>query len=199
MRGTDWGPLCSRYEGNVHLAAEWLEDRGLTLNDAAMFRLGVVDDDSPESAPYRGRLAIPYLTRAGVVDIRFRTLHSAGPKYLSHPGAKPHLFNVAALWRDSDRIAIAEGESDAMVMDLYGGVPCVGVPGAQLWRKHFRHLFTDYDKVLVLGDGDEAGREFTRSICTSMDNAIPVGMPDGMDINDVYVTAGVDALRRLVG
>jgi DNA primase len=199
MRGTDWSALCAKYENNISQAADWLEDRGLTMADAAMFRLGVVDDPSPESAPYRGRLAIPYLTRAGVVDIRFRTLHSAGPKYLSHPGAKPHLFNVAALWRNTHQVAIAEGESDAMVMDLYGGIPTVGVPGAQLWRKHFRHLFTDYDRVLVLGDGDDAGREFSRSIAASMDNAHPVPMPDGMDVCDLYRTAGVSALGRLVG
>jgi DNA primase len=197
MRTTDHTPLVARYETNAHLAAEWLEDRGLTMSDAAMFRLGVVDDDSPESAPYRGRLAIPYLTRAGVVDIRFRTLHSAGPKYLSRPGSSPHLFNVAALWRHTDQVAIAEGELDAMVMDLYGGIPTVGVPGAQLWRKHFRCLFADYDRVLVLGDGDEAGREFSRSIAASMDNAIPVPMPDGMDVNDLYSAGGVAALRRL--
>jgi len=190
--------LCARYQGNIHLAAEWLESRGLNLDAAAVFRLGVVDDDSPESAPYRGRLAIPYLTRAGVVDIRFRTLHSAGVKYLSHPGARGHVFNVAALWRQTSTVGICEGELDAVVMDLYGGVPCVGIPGAQLWKRHYKALFSDFDRVLVFGDGDEAGREFTQKIASSMDNAFGVPLPDGMDVSDVYATAGVDALRRLV-
>ena len=197
MRGIDHEPQVARYEANLHLAAEWLEGRGLTVEDAAVFRLGVVDDSSPESAPYRGRLAIPYLTKSGVVDIRFRTLFSAGPKYLSRPGAKPHLFNVAALWRTSSVIGIAEGETDAMVMDLYGGIPCVGVPGAQLWQKHFACLFADFDRVLVFGDGDDAGREFSRTVASAMENALPVPMPNGMDLSDVYSSQGPAGLERL--
>lgn len=190
--------LAARYEMNVHLAAEWLEGRGLTLEDAAAFRLGVVVDDSPESAPYKDRLSIPYLTPAGVVDIRFRSLMPLGPKYLSRPGAEGHLFNVAALWRDSAQIAICEGEIDAIVADLYSGIPAVGVPGVNLWKRHYRKLFADYDRVLVIGDGDEAGLEFANRIAAQMDNAVPVRMPNGLDINDLYLREGPPALEALI-
>lgn len=198
MKTHNWEHLTARYEANIHLAADWLEGRGLTLDDASVFRLGVVADDSPESGPYKDRLAIPYLTPSGVVDIRFRTLMPLGPKYLSRPGADGHLFNVAALWRDSNEIVICEGELDAIVADLYSGIPAVGVPGVNLWKKYYRKLFADYDRVLVIGDGDEAGRDFANRIAGQMDNAFPVSMPDGLDINDLYLREGPRALETLI-
>lgn len=192
------GELVDRYERNIGMASRWLGGRGLSLADVAPYRLGVVTDDSPESRPYQRRLAIPYLTPAGAVDIRFRTLEDRGPKYLSRPGAQGHLFNIAALWRDSDVIAITEGEIDALVMDAFSDVPAVGVPGVQLWKKHYARLFVDYERVLVIGDGDDAGREFTATVAGSMSNAIPVLIAKGMDINDLFQQQGSGALGRLV-
>jgi DNA primase len=198
MKHQNFESLTARYEENIHLAADWLESRGLTVDDAALYRLGVVTDDSPESSPYRDRLSIPYLTPNRVVDIRFRSMLPLGPKYLSRPGAEAHMYNVAALWRDSKQIAICEGEIDAIVMDLYSGIPAVGVPGVQLWKPHFRRAFADYDRVLVIGDGDEAGRDFANRVASQMENAVAVRMRDGMDVNDLLLYEGVTAIEGLV-
>lgn len=190
--------LVDMYESNIGLAENWLKERGLTLADVAPYRMGVVVDDSPESRPYLRRLAIPYLTPSGVADIRFRSMDDRGPKYLSRPGAEGHLYNVAALWRDSDVIAVCEGEFDTAVMDTYSGIPAVGVPGASMWKKHWRRLFVDYERVLIVGDGDEAGREFATSLAGNLPNAIAVQMARGMDINSLYAEQGHRALRHLV-
>lgn len=190
--------LVDEYEGNIGLAEDWLKTRGLSVADVAPYRLGVVVDDSPESRPYKRRLAIPYLTPAGVADIRFRALDDRGPKYLSRPGADGHLYNVGALWRDSDVIAICEGEFDTMVMDSFSGIPAVGVPGVNLWKPHYKRLFHDYERVLVLGDGDEAGREFSAQLSATLRNAIPVQIARGMDINSLYAEHGSLALGHLV-
>jgi len=198
MKHQNFETLTARYEENISLAADWLEGRGLIVEDAALYRLGVVNDDSPESGPYKGRLSIPYLTPNGVVDIRFRSMLPLGPKYLSRPGAAAHLYNVPALWRDAKQIAICEGEIDAIVMDLYSGIPAVGVPGVQLWKDHFRRVFADYDRVLIIGDGDDAGREFANRIAGTMDNAVAVKMRDGMDVNDLLLYEGVTAVKGLV-
>lgn len=194
----DLEQMTERYERSISLAEEYLSSRGLTIADAATYRLGVVSDDSPESAPYLGRLSIPYLTPAGVRDIRFRSLDGSDPKYMSRPGAHGLMFNVGALWQDADTIAICEGEMDAIVMDLYSGIPAVGIPGAQAWKKHFAKLFADYDRVLVIGDGDAAGREFVRSVVSKIDHAIPIHMDDGLDVNELYLLHGVEAVEGLV-
>ena len=190
--------LLAEYEKNIGLASQWLEGRGLTVADVAPYRLGVVVDDSPESRPYKRRLAIPYLTPAGVVDIRFRALDDRGPKYLSRPGAEGHLYNVGALWRDSDVIAICEGEIDALVMDTFSGIPAVGIPGVHLWKKHYSLLFNDYERVIILGDGDEAGRDFAASLAEKVPNSIPVAVGRGMDVNDLFQSQGVPGLRHLL-
>ena len=188
----------NRYAGEIRRATGCLEQRGLSTTDASMYRLGVVCDDSPESAPYKGRLSIPYSTPSGVKDIRFRSLDGEGPKYLSRPGAPSLMFNVGALWRDSDTIAICEGEIDAIVMDLYSGIPAVGIAGANGWKQHYAKLFADYERVLVIGDGDSAGREFARTVCSKVESAIPVQMRDGLDVNDLYLLEGIDAIEKLV-
>lgn len=191
--------LVANYEKHLGLAEQWLAGRGLSMDMAATFRLGVVVDDSPESRPYRKRLAIPYLTPAGVVDIRFRAMgEGRGPKYLSRPGTKGHLYNVEALFKDSDAIAICEGEFDTMVMDVYSGIPAVGVPGVSMWKRHYNRLFIDYERVLVIGDGDDAGREFASHLAGEVPNAIPVAMAPGMDINSLFAQNGDSALSRLI-
>lgn len=189
--------LAEIYSANIHMAERWLAERGITVEQASIYMLGYVDDDSPESRPYRGRVAIPYLTPAGVIDIRFRSTTDRGPKYLSRPGAEGHLYNVGALWRDSDVIAICEGEFDTMVMDSLSGIPAVGVPGVKLWKKHYRRLFQDYERILVIGDGDDAGREFSITIASQIPNAIPVLIDKGHDINSLYVTQGQTGVVHL--
>jgi len=191
--------LTQEYAANIIKAEAFLTSRGLTTEDAATYRLGVVVDDSnPESVPYLDRLSIPYQTPAGVIDIRYRTMEEGvRPKYMSRPGAKGHIFNVGALWMDSDTIAICEGEFDAIVMDLFSGIPAVGIPGVNLWKPHFGRLFMDYDRVLVIGDGDEAGREFSKNLASKIENAIPIGMKEGMDVNGLYQNEGPDAIERL--
>lgn len=191
-------------EANAMLAAEFLGRRGLTIEDASLYRLGVVSDDAGlESRPYRGRLSIPYLTRAGVRDIRYRCMkdhnckENGCMKYLSRANATPLLYNVSALWRAGDEVAICEGEIDAMTMDLYSGVPAVGVPGVHLWKDHFARLFYDFDRVLVVGDGDDAGDEFAKFVCSKLDNAYPVPMPRGMDVNEMLTTMGPQAVEQL--
>ena len=72
-----------------------------------MFRLGFVANPETGHEPYAGKLAIPYITPSGVIDIRFRSLsNDSGPKYLSRPGATTHIFNVMALQTDADVLVI---------------------------------------------------------------------------------------------
>jgi DNA primase len=147
----------------------------------------------------QGRLAIPYLTTSGVVDIRYRSItRDDGPKYLSRHGAKVHLFGVLSLLKPSSRIVLTEGEIDCITLNQLG-VPAVGVPGANAWKDYWRLLLSDYDDVTVVCDGDQAGRDFGKKVAEKVDGATVIHLPDGMDVNDMYVQHGADALLAKVG
>ena len=164
-----------------------------------MFRLGVVASEGASLGDerYVGRLAIPYIAASGdVVALRFRALDESTPKYLSRAGATPHLFGVSCLLGDSREAVIVEGELDQMTLTQMG-VTAVGVPGAKAFQRSWRWLFEDFDRVIVLADGDEAGRDFGRAMVAELD-AVMVELPSGEDTNSIYVKHGPDQLREIL-
>ena len=53
------------------------------MEAARLARLGVVEEAEIGHETFQGRLSIPYITKTGVVDIRFRSLNPAvEPKYM---------------------------------------------------------------------------------------------------------------------
>jgi DNA primase len=187
-----------RYHEDLEKAAPYLSSRGITKEAASTFLLGYVTGDHPADSDYTGRLAIPYVTPAGPVDIRYRVLEGDGPKYLSRPGAATKLFNVKDLHVESPVLYVTEGELDCITASGMCGLPTVGVPGANNWANHFKLLMADYQRVVVLCDGDEAGRQFGKTVCKEVDTAVAVSMPPGMDVNDVFLQGGREAVLRQV-
>lgn len=183
-------------------AQDYLKSRGFTEQVATAWRLGLVSSPLVGHENYRGRLAIPYLTGAGPVNLRFRCLKDhvckdeGCPKYLSSDGADNNLFNVLDLTKPGDSICVAEGELDAVTLSMCG-IPAVGVPGAQGWQKHFGRCLDDFSRIFVLGDGDDAGKSLTKKLISDV-RAIPVRMPKGHDVNSLYMEGGRDALERLI-
>ena len=187
------------YAQNLQEIVPYLQSRGITEQTAIMFRLGFVREPEMGHEPYVGKLAIPYLTPTGVIDIRFRSLNSdSGPKYLSRPGATTHIYNINALSNDSDVLAICEGELDTVVA-TQAGFSAVGLPGANNWKSFYTRVLADWSKVVLLCDGDNAGREMANHLSRELDNVFPVFMPEGQDVNDVYLLEGADGLRKRAG
>ena len=187
------------YAQNLQEIVPYLQSRGITEQTAVMFRLGFVREPEMGHEPYVGKLAIPYLTPTGVIDIRFRSLNSdGGPKYMSRPGATTHIFNINALSNDSDVLAICEGELDTVVA-TQAGFSAVGLPGANNWKSFYNRVLADWSKVILLCDGDNAGREMAKHLSRELDNVFPVFMPEGQDVNDVYLAEGAEGLRKRAG
>lgn len=188
-----------KYEAYVEYAGDYLAARGIPLEVARMFRLGVVVDPLVGDEDMTGRLAIPFNTMSGVVDLRFRALGDQTPKYLSKPNATTRLFNVGALMQETTTVAVCEGEMDTIVMNSLVGVPAVGVPGANNWREHYRLLLEDFEHVIVMCDGDQAGKDFGRKVAGEVDGAVIVHLPDGQDVNELYLSEGAEGVRKRVG
>lgn len=190
----------AKYADQVHLAGPYLQSRGITREAAATTRLGYVAEPLVGHEQYTGRLAIPFLSPTGVVDIRFRSItDDDSPKYLSRPGADTHLYNVLAFQEDSDIIAVCEGEIDTITTHYLSGIPAVGLSGANGWKNWYARAFMDYRKVLVLCDGDQPGRDLGKKIAQQIDVATVVSMPDGQDVNSMYLAEGPDGIRKRVG
>ena len=194
----------ARYQGAIGDARSFLEARGITEATAATFRLGVVNDPIPEHERYRGMLCIPYLNPSGrVVQTRFRCLadHKCSEfkhgKYQTVSGDKGRMFNTPALVSDVNELHICEGEMDAIILSQ-AGFSAVGMPGASTWRDHHRVMCAGYEWVFIWGDGDEAGREFAQSVRSSLRGSVIIRVPDGMDVNDLYLQRGTEGLTGLL-
>lgn len=181
-----------RYAAKIELAEEYLLSRHLSVEEARVFHLGVVDDPLPGHEAYVGRLAIPYITPSGVVDIRFRGIHNEDPKYMGLVGAKTTMFNTQACFVADRYICVTEGEFDCIMMSVKTLHPTIGIPGANNWKPHYAKILDDFDTVIVLADGDAAGLEFGKKISRELGNVNIVSMPEGDDVNSMMIKRGSD-------
>ncbi len=180
-----------RYAAKIENAAEYLSSRLLSVEEANIFHLGLVVDPLPGHEPYTGRLAIPYITPSGVVDIRFRDLtgtHDA--KYMGLVGSETTMFNTQAVFAADDYICVTEGEFDCIIMSVKTQHPTVGIPGANNWKKHYSKILDDFETVIVLADGDKPGLEFGKKISRELGNVNIISMPDGEDVNSMIIKQG---------
>lgn len=170
------------------------------------YRIGEVTWDSPEHAIYAGMISLPYLTRHGVVSMKFRRPHSCTPacehqKYLTPYPTR--LYNTLSMDKADELgyIGIAEGELDALVLDWGCDIPAVGVPGVETWTKHseWRELFRGYRDVLIFADGDDPGMDLARQIIRDVPGARLVSLAGGKDVSDVFKAEGAAEIRRKAG
>ena len=186
----------NKYAASISLAHDYLASRGIPLEVARLARLGVVAEPEVGHEQYQGRLSIPYVTKTGVVDLRFRSLNPAvEPKYMGLTGAETKMYNVLDIDKAGDFIGVCEGELDTITLSHCVGIPCIGVPGANSWKKHYTRLLADFERVFIFADGDQPGTEFARSLARELPVTI-VQLPEGQDVNSMYVQEGSDYFHQ---
>jgi DNA primase len=193
------GKAAAEYAENIYQAEDYLKSRGIPLEVARLASLGVVAEPETGHEAFKGRLSIPYITKTGVVDLRFRSLNPAvEPKYMGMTGAETKMYNVLDVERANDFIGVCEGELDTLTLSACIGIPCVGVPGANSWKKHYTRLLADFERVFVFADGDQPGTEFARSLARELPVTI-IQLPDGHDVNSMFVQDGVEYFNQKMG
>ena len=99
------GQATQKYAANIYQAEAYLKSRGITMEVARLARLGVVAEPEVGHEAFTGRLSIPYITKSGVVDIRFRSLNPAvEPKYMGMTGSDTRMYNVLDIEKAGDYI-----------------------------------------------------------------------------------------------
>lgn len=185
----------------------YLKNRSITSEVSRDFRLGFVENPLPGHEKYRGRLAIPYLTESGVVDIRFKAVPVGGDhengvfgaKILSMPGASSRPYNTMALARREQFIVICEGEPDTWTAHM-AGLPAVGFPGVESWQRWYWRMFR-YRRVAILAQMDDKGQgeKFSELVSTAIAGCVTINMPAGHDVNSYVMSEGIEALKKKVG
>jgi DNA primase len=198
----------SRYERNApEKLLPYLTGRGLGVPALEQFRLGYVEPSELDPKHYWHRMAIPYLTPTGVVQIRYRCLldhHSPGgdpgrcPKFMGDAGQEVTLYNAHATLRSSPVVFLTEGEPDVWAVQTLTGYPAVGIPGAKSWVKHpyWARVFVGFDQIVLPADGDDAGQELAETVSNSLPEVRIVRLPDGEDANSVLARDPDEFLRR---
>lgn len=190
------------------LALTYLEKRGITNQTIHSFRLGLVKDPLAESGHdfMIDRIAIPYITQTGIVQIRFRAIPFTGipgdpepsPKMRSEAGAGSTIYNAIQLLSDSEVMCVCEGEFDT-ISAVQSGLPAIGIPGAQAWQTVYARALR-YRKVVILADNDDHGEglKFAKAVQTDVRGSRIKLMPEGMDVNNYLVKFGEEALKEYV-
>jgi DNA primase len=59
-------------------------------------------------------------------------------------------------------------------------------------------LLADFERVFVFADGDQPGKEFATSLARELPVTI-VQLPDGHDVNSMFVQEGAEYIREKAG
>ncbi len=187
---------------------QWLNARGITDGSIRRFCLGELTTSVPTVPDYlNGSITIPYILQRsplGVRTVRFRTFLDHPPKYVTLEGHGVHLYNLQPnlIKNPWPTVYICEGEFDAIIMEQMG-YPTIAVPGSSSFAGNWRFLFTNHYQVVLVFDGDDAGRKGSNRVKgilgTVNQNVRQVWLPEGKDITDLYVApGGKDTLKGLL-
>lgn len=192
--------------------ATHLKTNGLSLELAEEARL--VKRKTRESGFYdifRERLIFPITNSMGdVLAFGGRILAQGEPKYLNSPETpvfqKGKIFygleQTARYIRSQDQVIIVEGYMDLISLYQQGIRNVVATMGTALTTDHARVIKRLTRNVVVLFDGDRAGRDAAeRSLSLLLEQDLyPRGLilPDNMDPDDYVKSKGVEELRRLI-
>ena len=147
--------------------------------------------------PYKGGVRIPMwgpdlkvCSSIHITPENGKGMYAKGkPTGLFFPGRSPD---------PGERWLVVEGPKDGPALHKLGHL-VAGLPGNRM-KADFAPLFKDAD-VIVLADGDKAGREgaaATAKLLRGVARSVKIGtFPDGKDARDVLHEQGPDLRRRL--
>jgi DNA primase len=160
---------------------------------------------------FRDRLIFPIFSMMGdAIAFGGRIIAQGEPKYLNSPETQVFhkgkilygLSQTAKFIRSEDQAIVVEGYMD--LVSLYqAGIPnVVATMGTALTADHGRILNRITKNIVVLFDGDSAGREAAeRSLPLLLGaDVYPKGLvlPDNQDPDDFVKNHGAEALKKLV-
>jgi 5S rRNA maturation endonuclease (ribonuclease M5) len=157
--------------GHPYLAA-----RGLRSQTARSFGIGLYGGHGL----LRGRIVIPIHNASGeLIAYAGRAIDGQEPKYRFPAGFRKSLvlFNLhRALKTGAHTVIVVEGFLDALAVHQAGCPTVVALMGSALSRHQADLLCAHFDRVLVMLDGDEAGRRGAAIIADTLSPRVRVAL-----------------------
>jgi DNA primase len=179
---------------NIDHNHPYLTERGVAEEIATTFGVGFF----PGKGSMHDRIVIPIHNREGeLVAYAGRSVDGSEPRYKFPAGFHKslELFNLHRV-RGEPSVVLVEGFFDCMKV-TQAGFPCVALMGSTM-SKAQEKLLEDFGHVVVMLDGDEAGRTAAEGIIDRLQRSVfhvdLVELTDGMQPDQL----SSDELRRLL-
>jgi DNA primase len=176
----------------------YLEQRGIQGQTAAWFGVGYYGG----SGFLRGRMVFPIHDEGGaLVAYAGRTMDGREPRYLFPPGFHKSqvVFNlhraVEFAARQGGVAIVVEGFFDCLKVHQAGYGNVVALMGASLSDRQSELLHTYFRKLVVMLDGDEAGRRASRMLAARWPAAYMAWVPAGCQ-PDQLSSAAIERILR---
>jgi hypothetical protein len=181
---------------NITHEHPFLTLRGITKEIAADFGIGFFSGKGSMA----GRVVIPIHNRAGeLVAYASRSIDESEPKYKFPNGFRKslELFNLNwVLSVGRELVIVVEGFFDAVKVEE-AGYPVVALMGSSLSQEQ-EDMLAEFSKVILMLDGDEAGRQATQTIASRLMRrtfvkviSLPEGkQPDNLSSEELNILLG---------
>ena len=157
----------------------------------------------------RGALAFPYVHEGEVVMVKYR---GANKKFWSTKDSKKVFYNAHKINKDTQTIAICEGEMDCLALESVGvascsvpnGAPAVNATSFSDIDESFRNsgdIFDGIKKIILATDGDAPGHKLEEELARRFgkERCWRVVWPDGCkDANEVLMKHDQDMLIECI-
>jgi DNA primase len=176
---------------NIDCTHPYLSERGVTEETAKTFGVGFF----PGKGSMHDRIVIPIHNPNGeLVAYAGRSIDGSEPRYKFPAGfhKSQELFNLHRV-KGEVSVVLVEGFFDCMKV-TQAGFPCVALMGASM-SKAQEKLLGDFGHVVVMLDGDEAGRDAAVGIVDRLQRVVyqvqlvdlPQGaQPDQLSTDEVH-------------
>jgi DNA primase len=177
----------------------YLRQRGVDRVTAAEFGVGFYGGPGLMS----GRIIIPIRNASGeIVAYAGRALDGGLPKYKLPAGFRKawELFNIQrAAATGSKTVIVVEGYFDCLRVHQAGFPFVVALMGSSLSTSQERVLTERFERVVLMLDGDPAGRAASRAISTRLSGKCPavvINVPEGAQPDQLSATAIQDIILQ---
>lgn len=182
------------------------------FNEEEILKAGLATKyDSSIKDLFRDRIIFPIMDEKNrVLGFAGRSLHGEEPKYLNSPETPVYkktwtLYGINRAWEEIKRegyAVVVEGYMDVIGMHKNGIKNVVATSGTALTEQHLRILKKLTEKIVLMFDGDEGGKNaMFRAIETFLKtDLIPfcVLLPDGYDPDDFIKEKGTETVKSLL-